>query len=89
MIDFDGDGRVAYMFTVGLSGSIRDGVVSSDNQLNTDWDTDWSSAVTERKDGWQVELLIPWSVAPMRGTGAPSRNVKVFFGRLMGSNSEL
>ncbi len=88
MIDFDGDARVAYSFTVGLSGSIRDGVVANENQLNADWDTDWSSAVTETAEGWQVELLIPWSVAPMRGTDTPERTVAVYFSRALGSNGE-
>lgn len=88
IIDFDGDGRTAYSFTVGLSGSIRDGVVSNENRLDTDWDTDWSWAVTESEASWQVELLIPWSVAPMRGTDKPDRTVAVFFSRALGSNSE-
>ncbi len=88
IIDFDGDGRTAYSFTVGLSGSIRDGVVTNENRLNTDWDTDWSWAVTESDGGWQVELLIPWSVAPMRGTDTPARTVAVYFSRALGGNSE-
>ncbi|RNF86241.1 DUF5916 domain-containing protein [Montanilutibacter psychrotolerans] len=88
MIDFDGDGRTAYSFTVGLSGSIQDEVISNENQVNLDWDTDWTSAVTESEAGWQVELLIPWSVAPMRGTDTPTRTVAVYFGRALGSNGE-
>lgn len=88
IIDFDGDGRTAYSFTVGLSGSIKDGVINNENQLNADWDTDWTWAVTESETGWQVELLIPWSVAPMRGTDTPNRTVAVYFSRVLGSNSE-
>lgn len=88
IIDFDGDGRTAYSFTVGLSGSIQDGVVNNESVTDLDWDTDWSWAVSESAAGWQVEMLIPWTVAPMRGTDTPLRNVNVYFSRTLGSNSE-
>ncbi|QNP39500.1 DUF5916 domain-containing protein [Lysobacter solisilvae (ex Woo and Kim 2020)] len=87
-IDFDGDGRTAYAFTVSLSGSVQDGVLTNENQFSTDWDTDWSSAVSESEAGWQVEMLIPWSVAPMRGADTANRNVAVYFGRVVGSTGE-
>ncbi len=88
MIDFDGDGRTAYNFTVGLSGSIQDVVVTNENQFNSDWDTDWTWAVTEDAAGWHVEMLIPWSVAPMRGADSATRTVGVYFDRVLGSNNE-
>ncbi len=88
MIDFDGDGRTAYSFTVGLSGSIQDGVVTNERDLNLDWDTDWTWAVSETEAGWQAEMLIPWSVASMRGAEQPTRKVAVYFGRVLGSTSE-
>jgi len=88
IIDFDGDGRTAYSFTVGISGSIQDGVVSNESVTDRDWDTDWSWSVSESVDGWQVEMLIPWTVAPMRGTDTAKRNVNVYFSRTLGSNRE-
>lgn len=88
MIDFDGDGRTAYSFTVGLSGSIMDGIVTNENVPNYDWDTDWSWAVEETANGWQVEMLIPWTVAAMRNTDTPTRNVAVYFSRVLGGNGE-
>jgi len=88
IIDFDGDGRAAYSFSVGLSGSIQDGVVSNENVSDLDWDTDWSWAVSESAEGWQVEILIPWTVAPMRSTDTALRNVNVYFSRVIGSNGE-
>lgn len=87
-IDFDADGRTAYAFTVGLSGSIQDGVLTNENVLDTDWDTAWSSAVIESDTGWQVEMLIPWSVATMRGPDTANRTVAVYFSRVVGSISE-
>lgn len=87
-IDFDGDGSAGYSFTVGLSGSIQDGLVSNENIISNDWDTDWSSAVSESEDGWQVEMLIPWTVAPMRSTDTPTRSVNVYFSRQLGGSGE-
>lgn len=88
IVDFDGDGNSGYLFNVGMSGSIRDGVVSNENVVSYDWDTDWSWAVTETDDGWQVEMQIPWTVAPMRGTDTPTRNMKVYFSRQLGGTGE-
>lgn len=85
MLDFDGDGQTAYAFSVGLSGAISDGTVTNENVISYDWDTDWSSAVVETEAGWQVEILIPWTVATMRGSNTPSRTVAVYFSRTLGS----
>ena len=89
VIDFDGDGLSAYSFTVGLSGSVSDAVITNENSQNPDWDTDWKSAVTESDTGWQVELLIPWTVTTMRNTDKPNRTVGVYFGRLLAGSDVL
>lgn len=88
IIDFDGDGRTAYSFGVDLSGSVQDGVVGNENQLELDWDTEWSWAVSENDAGWQAELLIPWTVAPMRGADTRDRTIGVYFSRTFGSTGE-
>jgi Domain of unknown function (DUF5916) len=88
IVDFDGDGNAGYSFTVGMSGSILDGVVSNENVVSYDWDTDWTWAVSESDGGWQVEMLIPWTVAPMRGTDTPTRKMKIYFSRQFGSTRE-
>jgi hypothetical protein len=88
MIDFDADGRTAYSFGVDLSGSVQDGVVTNENQLATDWDTDWTWAVSEDAGGWQVELLLPWTVAMMRGADTPTRDIAVHFSRTLGATGE-
>lgn len=88
VIDFDADGRTAYSFSVDLSGSVQDGVVTHENQLGTDWDTDWTWAVSEDDTGWQVELLIPWTVATMRGNAHATRQIAVYFSRTLGATGE-
>ena len=40
-VDFDGDGRTGYNFTVLLSNSIIDTTITNENQFNDDWDGDW------------------------------------------------
>ena len=66
MVDFDDDGRTGYNFMVTLSNDINDAVITQQTQFNTDWDGNWTHAVSEDTDGWNVEMLIPWYIAPMR-----------------------
>ena len=49
-------------------GDIVDSVISNENQFNTDWDGDWQYAVHEDDEGYSVEWLIPWSIAPMKNS---------------------
>ncbi|HEY0661589.1 MAG TPA: DUF5916 domain-containing protein [Lysobacter sp.] len=88
IIDFDGDGKVAYGFAVLRSGSIQDYVVTSEIKFNYDWNSDWTHAVREGADTWTVELLIPWSVTAMRDGDASTRKVNVHFDRVLGATRE-
>src|SRR4249919_3617729 len=65
-IDFDGEGRSGYNFTVLLSDSIIDATITNENQFSTDWDGIWTHAVSEDEQGWAVEMLLPWYIAPMQ-----------------------
>ncbi|HZF97790.1 MAG TPA: hypothetical protein VEY92_06030, partial [Pseudoxanthomonas sp.] len=38
MVDYDGDGRTGYDFTVSLGGGITDEVITSENSFENDWD---------------------------------------------------
>jgi hypothetical protein len=78
-IDFAGQGRTAYEFTVSLSNSERDGIVLNQNQQTYDWDATWVHAVSEDDEAWCAELLIPWSAAPMPETLAATRTIAVWF----------
>src|SRR5688572_6722463 len=51
MVDFDGDGRTGYDFTVASTGGIADSVVTNENQFNDDWDGQWRHAVSEDEAG--------------------------------------
>ena len=88
VVDFDGDGRTGYNFTVNLSDGIQDEVVTNENQFNTDWDGNWKHAVSEDGDQWSVEMLIPWYIAPMRKTDAATRTIGLYLDRVVGSTGE-
>ena len=51
MIDFNGDGRTGYDFTVTLNNDIDDAVITSETTFNTDWDGNWKHAVSEDAKG--------------------------------------
>ncbi len=78
-VDFAGQGRTAYEFTVSLSNSERDGIVLNQTQQTYDWDATWLHEVSEDDAAWHAEVLIPWSAAPMAETQAATRDISVWF----------
>lgn len=87
-IDFDANGQVAYNFTVGLSGAVQDATWTNEVVFSADWDANWQHAVHVEPERWSVEILIPWTVAPMRDSGAPSRTIGVLFDRFLAARRE-
>jgi hypothetical protein len=83
-VDFDGDGRTGYNFTVLLSDSIIDATITNENQFSNDWDGNWKHAVSESGDSWSVEMLIPWYIAPMRAGKDGKRTIGVGLDRVIG-----
>lgn len=88
MIDFDGDGRTGYDFVVTSMGDITDEVITDEANFSSDWDGVWQHAVAETPDGWSVEMLIPWYIAPMRAASGDTREVSVYLDRVVGSTGE-
>ena len=82
-LDFDNDGRTGYRFIVNAGGSIIDGVVVNENEMNDDWDGDWKQATSVQEDGWTSEILIPWSIAPMKSVSTEEREIGICFYRLI------
>jgi hypothetical protein len=87
-VDFDGDGRVGYNFMVMLSDSIQDETITNENQFNADWDGVWEHAVSEDAEGWSVEMLIPWYIAPMKDGHDGKRTIGVQLDRVIGTTGE-
>lgn len=88
MVDFDGDGRTGYNFTVASTGGIADAVITNESQFNDDWDGQWRHAVGETEGEWTVEMLIPWYTAPMRKGENGMRTIKLQLDRVIGSTGE-
>jgi hypothetical protein len=88
VVDYDGDARTGYNFTIASTGGIADAVVTNENQFNDDWDGNWLHAVSEDEAGWSVEILIPWYIAPMREGRDGTRTVKIYLDRVIGSTGE-
>lgn len=87
-VDFDGDGVQAYEFTVSITGGISDGVITNENQFNSDWDADVRYAASESADYWETELLIPWHVAVMKKAKDGQRTIGIYLDRVIGKSGE-
>jgi hypothetical protein len=77
-IDFNGDGKTAYQFAVTRAGTLIDGISSDPEITSFDWDAAWQAAVTDQGEGYTVEYLIPWSVAPMKTVAGKERTVAMY-----------
>jgi len=88
MIDFDGTGKIAYEFSVSITGSYRDGTITDETRFNYDWDGVWEQAVSETPETWTVEMLLPWSIATMRNGHGDTRTIGVSFQRVLNSRNE-
>ena len=88
MIDFDGTHEVAYEFSVSITGSYRDGIITNENDFTYDWDGIWQRAVNEEPQHWTVELLLPWSIVAMREGDGRTRQIGLCFQRVLNSRDE-
>ncbi len=88
MVDFDGDGRVGYDFTLTLTNGITDETITNENRFNNDWDGNWKHAVSEEGDTWSAEYLIPWYIAPMKKGADGKRTIGIYLDRVIGSTGE-
>ncbi|HEY7638589.1 MAG TPA: DUF5916 domain-containing protein [Steroidobacteraceae bacterium] len=87
-IDFNADAQVAYNVTIALAGSLQDATLTNENQYSTDWDSDVEYAITQTADEWFVEVLLPWTTAPMKAADAPKRTIGIAFDRVIGATQE-
>ena len=88
MIDFDGDHRTGYNFTVSSTDGIFDAIITDESDFNADWDGNWRHAVGEDEEAWSAEVLIPWHIAPMRDAGGDIRTLRIYLDRVVGATGE-
>jgi len=82
-IDFDGKANIGYFFGVSLGGSMSDGSISNESQMDRDWDGDWEVKTSESETHWYSEFFLPWTVVPMMSGQESKRNIGVYFSRQM------
>ena len=70
-IDFDGNSKVAYGFTVSLGDSLSDATYTNGNSESKDWDGDWIARTFKGNNFWSSEFFIPWTVVPMQKVDGP------------------
>ena len=87
-VDFDGDGRTGYNFTVTLANSINDTTITNENQFNPDWDGNFRHATSEDEQAWYVEMLVPWHIAPMREAAGGQRTLRMGLDRVVSDTGQ-
>ncbi len=88
MIDFDGDGRTGFDFTISSTNGVFDAVITNESRMSKDWDGTWQHATSEDADGWSAEVLIPWYTAPMHRVDGDTRTIGLYLDRVIGSTGE-
>lgn len=70
LIDPEGDGRRAYVFTCNALGVQFDRLHLPGHMFDVDtaWDGTWSCAGRRTESGYELEIFVPWSAARMGGT---------------------
>jgi len=87
MVDFDGDHRTGYNFTVSSTDGVYDAIITNESSFNSDWDGHWHHAVAGDEESWSVEILVPWHIAPMR-KAADERTLGIYVDRIVGTTGE-
>jgi hypothetical protein len=88
MIDFEGDRRTGYAFTVSSTDGIYDAIITNESEFNPDWDGNWRHAVSQDEEGWTAELLVPWHIAPMHEAKGKTRTLSIYLDRVVGATGE-
>ncbi len=60
MIDTFYDRRNGFFFQTNPLGALREGLVTDERTLNTDWNTVWNVRTSRFDQGWSVEMAIPF-----------------------------
>jgi hypothetical protein len=55
------DNRTGFYFSVNPGGSICDGTLFNDDAMDDSWDGIWENKTTVDKNGWNVEVRIPYT----------------------------
>jgi hypothetical protein len=87
-VDFEGDHRTAYEFTISSTNGVSDGVITNEYYFNADWDGNWLHATSQDEFGWTAEVLLPWHLAPMRDAQEGKRIIGLCLDRVVAATGE-
>jgi len=88
VIDPSGRGLYSYWFKVGLGGTLVDGTVLPEKQMNLQWDGPWRGASSETDEGWSAEMFLPWSMVSMPKAGN-TRTMRFYVSRNVAHKAEM
>ncbi|MBU0475697.1 MAG: carbohydrate binding family 9 domain-containing protein [Bacteroidetes bacterium] len=60
-IDPYNDNKTGYYFSVNAGGSMCDGILYNDTDMDNGWDGKWEAKINIDEDGWSTEIRIPFS----------------------------
>ena len=89
VVDPSGTGLYGYFLRINLGGSLNDGTVLPERQINRQWDGPWDSAAVSLEDGWSAEMFLPWSMMslPQADDGA-TRTMGIYIERVLAARGE-
>jgi len=85
-IDSYYDKRSGYFFTINPVGTISDGTIANDSQVDDNWDGVWDGRSQINEQDWTVEMRIPFS--QLRFTRHSENIMGIEFGRVIQRKKE-
>ena len=79
MVDFDGDHRTGYDFTISSTNGIFDAIITNESQFNSDWDGNWQHQVGDGRrslDGRGADPVAHRTDARVRRRRAYDRHLR-------------
>jgi len=86
-IDASGEGLYGYYMRVNLGGTLSDGTILPEKQINRDWDGPWDAATQELENGWSAEIFLPWGMMALPQAGE-TRQIGIYTERMVASRNE-
>lgn len=71
------DRRNGFYFETNPLGAIRDGLITNESDLNTDWNTVWDAKSARIEGGWTVEMAIPFKSLRYTESDAPTWGIQL------------
>ncbi|MES3008895.1 MAG: DUF5916 domain-containing protein [Pseudomonadota bacterium] len=85
--DPSGTGLYGYFLRINLGGSLNDGTIVPERQINRQWDGPWDGATKSLDDGWSGEMFIPWSMMALP-QGGDTRQIGIYTERVLATMGE-